>query len=67
MFDQSAVVAVEIDLGVVCFVDESCHCFAFAVSLVLPQALLSVANLFSCMGIFLSSWLLFVYGLGQRF
>jgi hypothetical protein len=66
MFDRSAVVAVEIDLGVVCFVDESGHYFALAVSLVVPQELLSVAHLFSCIGIVLSSWLLFVSGLGER-
>jgi hypothetical protein len=45
-FDRSAVVAVEINLGVVCFADESGHCFAFAVSLVVPQELLSVAHFF---------------------
>jgi hypothetical protein len=66
MSDRSAVVTVEIDLGVVCFVDESGHCLAFDVSLVVPQELLSVANLFSCIGIMLSSWLLFFSGLGQR-
>jgi hypothetical protein len=65
MFDRWAIVAVEIDLGVVCFVDESGHCLAFAVFLVLPQELLSVAHLFSCMVIVLSSWLLFVSGEGQ--
>jgi hypothetical protein len=37
MVDQSAFVAVEIDLGVVCFVDESGRCLALAVYLVVPQ------------------------------
>jgi hypothetical protein len=59
-------VDVEIDLGVVCFVDESGHCLTFAVSLVVPQELLSVAHLFSCMSIALRSYLFFVSGLGQR-
>jgi hypothetical protein len=67
MFDRSADVAVEIDLGVVCLVDESCHCFSFAVSLVLPQELLSVFHCFSCMGIVLSYWLLLVSVLGHIF
>jgi hypothetical protein len=46
MFDRLAVVDVETNIGVVCLVDESCHCFAFAVSLVLTQELLSIAHLF---------------------
>jgi hypothetical protein len=58
-------VAVEIDLGVVCFVDESGHIFAFAISLEVPQELLYVPHFFSCIGIVLTSWLLFVSGLGQ--
>jgi hypothetical protein len=64
--DRSAVVAVDIDLGVVFFVDESCQVFAFAVYLVVFQELLSVPYLFSCIGIVFSSWLLFVSGLCQR-
>jgi hypothetical protein len=64
MFDRSAVVAVEIELGF--FLDEYGHYLAFAVSLVVPQELLSVAQLFSCMDIVLSFWLFFVSGLGQR-
>jgi hypothetical protein len=66
MFDRSAVVAIETDLGVVCFADESGHCLTFAVSLVVTQELLSVAHLFSWIDIMLNSWLLFVSGLGQR-
>jgi hypothetical protein len=54
MFDLSAVVAVEIHLGVVCLVDESCTCFEFVVSFVLPQELLSVVHCFSFMGEILS-------------
>jgi hypothetical protein len=38
IFDRSAVVAVEIYLGVFCLVDGSCHCFAFAIYLVLPKS-----------------------------
>jgi hypothetical protein len=67
MFGQSAVVAFEIDLGVVCLVDASCRCFAFASLLVFTHEFLSIALLFSCMGILLSPWLLFVSGLGHRF
>jgi hypothetical protein len=66
MFDRSAVVAVEINLGVVSFVDESGHCLAFAVALVLHQDLLSVVHFFSCVGTVLRSWLLFVSSLDQR-
>jgi hypothetical protein len=66
MFDRSAVVDVEIDIGVVCFVDESGHGFAFAIFLLGTREFLSVAHLFSCMGIVLISWLLFVSGVGQR-
>jgi hypothetical protein len=54
-------VDVEIDLGVVCFADESGYCFAFAVSLVVPQELLYVAHLFSGIGTVLSSWLFFFW------
>jgi hypothetical protein len=64
--NRSTAVAVEIDLGVVCFVNESGHGFTFAVSLVVFQEFLSIAHLFSCIGIVLSSWLLLVSGLGQR-
>jgi hypothetical protein len=65
MFDRFAVVAEEGDLGVVCFADESGQCLSFDVSLVVPQDFLSVSHLFLCMGIVLSSWFLFVSGLGQ--
>jgi hypothetical protein len=51
---------VDIDIGVVCFVDESCQVFAFAVSLVVFQELLSVRCFISCIGILFSSWLLVV-------
>jgi hypothetical protein len=44
IYDRSAVVAVEINLGVVCFVDESVHGFAFDVSLMVTQELFSVPH-----------------------
>jgi hypothetical protein len=58
--DRSAVVAVYIDLGVVCFVDESGQFFAFAVFLVVFQEFFSVPHYLSCIDIVFSSWLLVV-------
>jgi hypothetical protein len=51
MLDQSAVAAVDIDLGVVSFVDESVHVFNFAVVAWDFHELLSVPHCLSCIGI----------------
>jgi hypothetical protein len=64
--DRSAVAAVDIDLGVVCFVDESGQGFTFAVFLVVFHELLSVSHCLSSIGIVFNSWLVVVSGLGQR-
>jgi hypothetical protein len=59
--DRSAVVAIyiDIDIGVVCFVDDSGQFFAFTVLFVVFQELFSVSHCMSCIGIVFSSWLLF--------
>jgi hypothetical protein len=57
---------VDIDLGVVCFVDESGQGFTFAVFLVVFQELMYVPHCLSCIGIVSNSLLVVVSGLGQR-
>jgi hypothetical protein len=51
MLDRSAFAAVDIDLGVVCFVHESDQGFVFAVVVLDFQELPYVPNCLSCMGI----------------
>jgi hypothetical protein len=63
--DRSAVAEVDIDLGVVCFVDESGQGFTFAVFFVVFHELLYVPYCLSCIGIVSNSWLVVVSGLGQ--
>jgi hypothetical protein len=67
ILDRSAVAAVDIDLGVVCFADESIQGFTFAVFLLVFHEVLYVPHCVSCIGIVLKSWLMVVSGLSQRF
>jgi hypothetical protein len=67
ILDQSDVAVVDIDLGVVCFVDESGQGFTFVVFFVVFHELLYMPHCLSCIGIVFNSWLVFFYGLGQRF
>jgi hypothetical protein len=55
MLDGSAVAAVDIDLGVVCFVDEPCKGSIFAVAVLDFQEFLSVPHYLSCIGIMFNS------------
>jgi hypothetical protein len=55
MLDRSAVAAVDIDLGVVCFVDESGQGFVFAVVVLYFYELPSVPHCLSCIGIVFNS------------
>jgi hypothetical protein len=55
MLDQSAVAAVGIDLGVVCFVDEPGQGFDFAVVVLDFHELPYVTHCLSCMGIVFNS------------
>jgi hypothetical protein len=66
MLDQSAVVAVDIDLGVVSFVDESVQGFVFDVVVLDFHELPYVPHCFSFIGIVFNSWLVVVSGLGHR-
>jgi hypothetical protein len=59
----SAVAAVDIDLGVVCFVDESGQGFTFAVFFMVFHEFPSVTHFLSCIGIVFNSWLVVVSGL----
>jgi hypothetical protein len=59
MLNQSAVVVVGIDLGVVSFVEESVQGFVFAVFYV-PR--IAVSHCLSCIGIVFNSWLVVVFG-----
>jgi hypothetical protein len=67
MVDQSIVAAVDIDLGVVSFVEESAHIFDFAVVPWDFRELRSVPHCFSCICIMFNSYLVVIFGLGQRF
>jgi hypothetical protein len=55
MLERSAVAAVDIDLGVVCFVDESGQGFIFSVVVLDFHGLLSVPHCLSCIGIVFNS------------
>jgi hypothetical protein len=55
MLDQSAAAEVDIDLGFVCFVDESGQGFVFAVVVLDFHYLLSVPHCLSCIGIVFNS------------
>jgi hypothetical protein len=66
MVDRSIVAAVDIDLGVVSFVEDSAHVFDFAVVPWDFHKFRSVPHCLSCKGIVFNSWLVVISGLGQR-
>jgi hypothetical protein len=66
MVDRSIVAAVDIDLGVVSFVEDSAHVFDFAAVPWDLHELISVPHGLSCIGIVFNSWLVAISGLGQR-
>jgi hypothetical protein len=66
MVDRYIVAAVDIDLGVVSFVEDSAHVFDFAAVPWDFHELRSVPHLLSCIGIVFNSLLVVIYGLGQR-
>jgi hypothetical protein len=66
MVDQSIVAAVDTDLGVVSFVEDSAHVFNFSAVPWHFHELTSVPNYLSCIGIVFNSWLVVISGLGQR-
>jgi hypothetical protein len=66
MLDRSAVAAIDIDLGVVCFVDESGQGFFFAVVVLDFHELPYVPHCLSCIGIVFNSLLVVISGFGQR-
>jgi hypothetical protein len=51
VLDRSSIAAVDIDLGVVSFVDESAHVFGFVMVPWDFHELTSVPHFFSCIGI----------------
>jgi hypothetical protein len=55
MLDRSVVAAVDIDIGGVCFVDESGQGFIFAVVVLDLHELLSVPHFLSCISIVFNS------------
>jgi hypothetical protein len=65
MVDQSIVAAVDIDIRVVSFVEDSAHVFDFAAVPWDFHELRSVPHCLSCIGIVCNSWLVVIYGLGQ--
>jgi hypothetical protein len=65
MVDRSVVAAVDIDLGVVSFVEESAHVFDFVVVPWDFHELMSVTHCLLCIGIVFNSWLVVISGLGQ--
>jgi hypothetical protein len=60
MVGQSVVAAVDIDLGVVSFADESAHVFDFSVVSWNFNEFTSVPHCLSCIGIVFSSWLVVI-------
>jgi hypothetical protein len=66
MVDHSIFSAVDNDLGVVSFVEDSAHVFDFAAVPWDFYELSSVPHCLSCIGTVFNSWLLVIYGLGQR-
>jgi hypothetical protein len=65
MVGRSVVAAVDIDIGVVSFVEESAHVFDFAVVPWDFHEFTSAPYCLSCIGIVFNSWLVVIYGLGQ--
>jgi hypothetical protein len=66
MVDRSIVDAVDIDLGVVSFAEDSANVFDFADVPWDFHELSWVPHDLSCIGIVFNSWLVSIYGLGQR-
>jgi hypothetical protein len=66
MVERSIVTAVDIDLGVVSFTEDSAHVFDFAVVPWDFHELSSVPHGLSCIDIVFNSWLVAISGLGQR-
>jgi hypothetical protein len=66
MVDRSIVAAVDIDLGVVSFSEDSAHVFDFAAAPWDFHELSSVPHFLSCIGFVFNSWLVAISGLGQR-
>jgi hypothetical protein len=66
MADRSMVDAVEIDLGVVIFAEDSAHVFDFAAVPWDLHELSSVPHGVLCIGIMLNSWLVAISGVGHR-
>jgi hypothetical protein len=66
MVDRSVVAAVDIDLGVVSFVEDSAHVFDFVVVPWDFPELTSAPHYLSCIGIVFISWLVVISGLGHR-
>jgi hypothetical protein len=65
MVDGSIVAAVDIDLRVVSFVEDSDHVFDFAAVPWDFHELSLVPHGLSCIGIVFNSWLVLISGLGQ--
>jgi hypothetical protein len=66
MVDQSIVAAVDIDLGVVSFAEDSAHVLDSAAVPWDFHELISVPHGLSCKGIVFNSWLVAISRLGQR-
>jgi hypothetical protein len=66
MVDRSVVAALDIDLRVVSFGEESAHVFDFVVVPCDFIELMSLPHCFSCICIVFNSWLVVIYGLSQR-
>jgi hypothetical protein len=66
MADRSMVAAVEIDLGVVSFAEDSAHVLDFAAVPWDLHELSSVHHGLSCRGIVFNSWLVVISGLGHK-
>jgi hypothetical protein len=60
------VAAVEIDLGVVSFVEDSPHVFDFAAVPWDLHEFIAVPHGLSCIGIVFNSWVVAISGLGHR-
>jgi hypothetical protein len=65
MVDRSIVAAVDIDLGVVSFAEDSAHVFDFAAVPWDFHKLSSVPHGLSCIGIVFNYWLVAIYGWGR--
>jgi hypothetical protein len=66
MADRSMVAVVEIDLGVVSFVEDSPHALDFVAVPWDLHEFIAVPHGLSCMGIVFNSWVVAISGLGHR-